>query len=555
MDTPERGTQVAITTLFLQLKQPVLVIDLIRPECPLLNSAACQLLGNNADDMTAYADWYPVLQPLLCDQSRSDTQVLPFGHRVLSCERSLIEDQGEQVLVVFLSEPFTESGTVSALSDVLDGLGAYVYCKDRDSRYTYVNREVCELFGMEPAQILGCDDSCFFDEATMQKLVENSDSQVINRGDVLRVEEVNFIPEFNEFRTYLTVKKPLIDSAGHITGLFGISTDITAQKQIQQQLYDSERKLSTVLDNVGACIFIKDCDCRFTYINRKTEQVFGATADAVLGLTVLDLLGPEAGQALYQTDLQVFASGKPVEVLESFDTPGGTMYFRTEKIPISNAQGEIDGYIGLAMDMTEQVMLERQLMDANQALQLRVDEVTHLKDELHQQAIRDPLTQLYNRRYLDSQQPVLFSQASVRKELAVILIDVDHFKRVNDQLGHQVGDEVLQLLARTLEEGCRRSDVVCRYGGEEFLVVLPATRISDACIRAEQLRRRFEQVAQRQLPDDFNCTISLGVASYPDHGQTFDAVLSASDKALYAAKLAGRNQVRLSGLSGRTSMI
>ena len=533
----------AIATLFLQLKQPVLVIDLAQPERPLLNPAACELLDISCDDFRASDYWKQGWQPLLCDQNQPDTQVLQFGHVMLACERSLITDQAEQALVVLLSEPVAETGDVPALSHVLDGLGAYVYCKDRDSRYTYVNREVCELFSMTPAQILGCDDRCFFDEATTQKLVEDSDRQVIECGEVVRTEEVNYIPEFGEFRTYLTVKKPLLNTAGSTVGLFGISTDITAQKQIQQQLYDSERKLSTVLDNVGACIFIKDCDCRFTYINRKTEQVFGTAADSVLGLTVLDLLGPEEGQALYQTDLQVFAAGKRVEVLESFDTPAGTMYFRTEKIPICNADGEVDGYIGLAMDMTEQVMLERQLIDANQTLQQRVDEVTQLKDELHQQAIRDPLTQLYNRRYLDSQQPDLIAQASACKELAVILIDVDHFKQVNDQLGHQVGDEVLQLLARTLNEGCRRSDVVCRYGGEEFLVVLPATGISDACVRAEQLRRSFAQVVRQQLPGDVTCTISLGIASYPGHGQTFDAVLSASDKALYAAKTAGRNQV------------
>lgn len=533
----------AIATLFLQLKQPVLVIDLAQPERPLLNPAACDLLDISCDDFRASDYWKQGWQPLLCDQNQSDTQVLQFGRVMLACERSLITDQTEQALVVLLSEPAAEAGDVLALSHVLDGLGAYVYCKDRDSRYTYVNREVCELFGMTPAQILGCDDSCFFDEATMQKLVEDSDRQVIECGEVVRTEEVNFIPEFDEFRTYLTVKKPLLNTAGNIAGLFGISTDISAQKLIQQQLYDSERKLSTVLDNVGACIFIKDCDCRFTYINRKTEQVFGAAAETVLGLTMLELLGPQAGKAMYQTDQQVFAAGERVEVLESFDTPAGTMYFRTEKIPIRNADGEVDGYIGLAMDMTEQVMLERQLTDANQTLQQRVDEVTQLKDELHQQAIRDPLTQLFNRRYLDSQQPELIAQASACKELAVILIDVDHFKQVNDQLGHQVGDEVLQLLARTLDEGCRRSDVVCRYGGEEFLVVLPATGISDACVRAEQLRRSFAQVVRQQLPGDFNCTISLGVASYPGHGQTFDAVLSASDKALYAAKTAGRNQV------------
>lgn len=533
----------AISTLFLQLKQPVLVIDLALPEQPLLNSAACHLLSTDSHGLVTSGGWCNRLQHPLCDQSEPDSQTLLFGNKVLACERSLIRDQGEQVLVITLAESAIECDEALTFSHILDGLGAYVYCKDRQSRYTYVNREVSELFDMPLEQILGHDDSCFFDEETTRKLSEESDSRVIHDGEVLRKEEVNYIPEFGEFRTYLTVKKPLFNTLGEVTGLFGISTDITAQKQIQQRLYDSERKLSAVLDNVGACIFIKDRNCRFTYINRMTEQVFGTSAEAVLGLTVLDLLGPENGQALYATDIQVFGSGIPVRVLESFDTPTGEMHFWTEKIPMRNAEGEIDAFIGLATDITDQVVLERQLTDANQALQQRVDEITQLKDALHQQAIRDPLTQLYNRRYLDVQQAELVSQASERSELAVLLIDIDHFKQVNDRLGHQVGDEVLQMLARLLETGCRSSDVVCRYGGEEFLVVLPGTGLAGAHKRAEQLRLSFQQMALQQLPGGLNCTISLGIACYPRHGETFDAVLSASDKALYRAKASGRNRI------------
>jgi len=537
------GDLLVTAQLFLQQKQPLLVIfgkDLEHIEG---NAAARKLLGIVHSDLTRAPFWRDRLRSRLVDPQESDLQRLEFGSQQLTCERSLIENGEERLLVIHLSQPVSISQELTRFSHILDSLGAYVYCKDSDYRYTFANHEVCELFGRPMAQILGTTDDLYFGENSAEQLIEESDRQVIEHGRVIRREEVLYIPGQDEYRTYLSVKKPLYDQDGNINGLFGISTDITGQKLIQQQLYQSETRLTAILNSVGSCIFIKDSDCRFTYINRNTETVFNTTAEAVIGLTVLDLLGPENGAELYRTDREVFETGKRVKVLESFNSPQGERHFWTEKVPMLNADGEIDSYIGIATDITDQVEMERKLTDTNVELQQQIREVTRLKDELHLQANKDPLTQLYNRRYLDASRQALLADACRREQLSLLLIDVDHFKKINDELGHQVGDEILQLLAEKLQHGCRSSDLVCRYGGEEFIVAMPATVIEDAAKKAEQLRQSFNHATQLMLPADWNCTFSVGIASYPQHGENFEQVIKSADAALYRAKAEGRDRV------------
>ncbi|HYF66011.1 MAG TPA: diguanylate cyclase [Herpetosiphonaceae bacterium] len=170
-----------------------------------------------------------------------------------------------------------------------------------------------------------------------------------------------------------------------------------------------------------------------------------------------------------------------------------------------------------------------------------------LRETLHNQAIRDSLTNLFNRRYLEE----VLEQALQRAKrnhlpLGVMMLDVDHFKRINDTLGHAAGDMVLRELARFLQTAVRGEDVVCRYGGEEFALILP-----DAALEIVQQRAASICQAVRGLRLTYNgqelnaLTISIGVAAYPIHGPTSEMLIRSADDALYAAKRAGRNQVCL----------
>ena len=170
-----------------------------------------------------------------------------------------------------------------------------------------------------------------------------------------------------------------------------------------------------------------------------------------------------------------------------------------------------------------------------------------LRETLRRQSIRDPLTGIYNRRYLEETLDRELQRAARRRApLAVLMLDVDDFKSLNDTLGHDAGDLVLRALADVLTSAFRGEDVVCRYGGEEFAVVMPDTTREAARERAEEARGVMEKmVVKVKGPVPAHATISAGIAMFPDDGSGGSALFHAADGALYRAKAGGKNQVVL----------
>jgi diguanylate cyclase (GGDEF)-like protein len=168
-----------------------------------------------------------------------------------------------------------------------------------------------------------------------------------------------------------------------------------------------------------------------------------------------------------------------------------------------------------------------------------------LRETLRTLSIRDPLTGLFNRRYLEeSLVRELHRAARSDKPLSVIMIDVDHFKRFNDQFGHEAGDLVLRTFAEIIQQHIRKSDMACRLVGEELVVVLPDAGLDVASARAEALRQAIHDLQLRYQNKPLgSVTASFGVAVYPDHAVTSEALLQLGDTALYRAKHEGRNRV------------
>jgi len=166
--------------------------------------------------------------------------------------------------------------------------------------------------------------------------------------------------------------------------------------------------------------------------------------------------------------------------------------------------------------------------------------------ELNLQAMRDPLTGLYNRRQLEEglHREVLRARR-VGGSVGVMAIDVDHFKRVNDTLGHEVGDFALRGIADELSSCVREEDIACRAGGEEFVIILPGAGKTALRVRAEAVRRTIEQAQIPAGDGILKLTVSIGLATFPSYGDSGQAVLRAADVALYKAKAAGRNRVML----------
>ena len=165
--------------------------------------------------------------------------------------------------------------------------------------------------------------------------------------------------------------------------------------------------------------------------------------------------------------------------------------------------------------------------------------------QIRDNAITDVLTGLYNRRYLYEVGPGLMAAAErYGTPLSLAIFDIDHFKKVNDTYGHLAGDRVLREVARTIEEGVRASDIVVRYGGEEFLVMMPGTDLGRAFIVAEKLRRRVEEARIAPEEGADGVTISGGVAEYVD-GMDLEDLIRGADEALYRAKRSGRNRIEM----------
>ena len=186
----------------------------------------------------------------------------------------------------------------------------------------------------------------------------------------------------------------------------------------------------------------------------------------------------------------------------------------------------------------------QKLENLNRELSHQILHVNSLQDSLKEQAIRDHLTGLYNRRHFETCLNAILHESNGKFPVAVVILDLDFFKRVNDTYGHSFGDEVLVQFARLVEGQLRGSDMLCRYGGEEFCLLMREAGSADAIAKIEAIAQQYRQLricqAQRCMSD---CTFSAGVAVYPRHGGERSELLMRADTALYAAKMSGRDRV------------
>lgn len=214
------------------------------------------------------------------------------------------------------------------------------------------------------------------------------------------------------------------------------------------------------------------------------------------------------------------------------------------------AQGETMGVLHLRNERVEGE--QGPLPDNKQRLAITVvDHITlalanlNLRETLRAQSIRDALTGLFNRRYLEESLPRELARAKRRgATLGMIMLDVDRFKQINDTFGHEAGDTILNILGQWLQANVRGEDISCRYGGDEFVLILPEASLEDTRKRAQQIcegARRLKIEHQGQSLGSM--TVSVGVAAFPAHGETRGDLLRAVDVALYKAKAGGRNWV------------
>lgn len=298
----------------------------------------------------------------------------------------------------------------------------------------------------------------------------------------------------------------------------------------------------TVLEHIPEMVFVVDAHDIVVDANTIAQKMLGKSMDEIIGKDPLEVFRdwPELLNRFLtanETRDEIQIPGDPPRALEVMVTA------------LYNSENQLEGRVIVAHDITEHKWLENDLTFANEALTRQLEEINQLRDELREQAIRDPLTEVYNRRYMNE----FLSREVARAErdgtpFSVVIMDMDNFKLFNDTYGHKCGDIVLQEIAAFLVQHTRKGDVVCRFGGEEFVILMPGATLEKAYERAETWRQDFADTTIEYEGMKLSATFSAGVASYPLHGDTDEFILQAADRALYQSKDAGKNKVTMFSL-------
>lgn len=294
--------------------------------------------------------------------------------------------------------------------------------------------------------------------------------------------------------------------------------------------------LRAVVASLPDLIYVKDANSRFLLGNEAVADAMGAASCAdLVGKSDFDYFPESKAAEFYQDEQKIIRSGQPlVGQDEHIELPDGReRWILTTKVPYRDAQGETVGIIGIGRNIT--------------AIKDTEAELKRSRENLHFKATHDGLTSLLNREaILDMLGREMARTLREGASSAVLLADLDHFKEVNDRYGHPAGDEVLRETARRLLRAVRSYDLVGRYGGEEFLILLGGCPGSEAQTRADQLRRTIEAAPFRTSRGPVALTISIGVLPTREWGYpSAENLLREVDIALYAAKEGGRNQCRV----------
>lgn len=294
--------------------------------------------------------------------------------------------------------------------------------------------------------------------------------------------------------------------------------------------------LRAILASLPDLIYVKDEESRYLLANQGTADVMGASSGEELrGKTDFDYYSGELAAGFYQDEQKVIQTGVPLISQEQHirETDDRVRWLLTTKVPFRDAEGKAIGIIGIGRNIT--------------ALKETETELKRARENLHFKATHDSLTSLLNREaILDMLGREIARSARENGSTAVLLADLDHFKNINDQYGHPVGDEVLREISRRFMRAVRAYDLVGRLGGEEFLVILGGCTAPEALSRADQLRQSIEDTPVSTVCGPIPMTISIGVLPARDWGYpSRDDVLREVDVALYAAKAEGRNRCRL----------
>ncbi|WP_286240863.1 GGDEF domain-containing protein [Neptuniibacter halophilus] len=294
---------------------------------------------------------------------------------------------------------------------------------------------------------------------------------------------------------------------------------------LHQLLEDNHQVLLLVIDALPFPIYYKDLNFRYLGCNRAYEEYVGLQREQIIGKDVFELFDKIPASIFHASDQELLANpGTQIYETPVHRAGEETIYVKFHKATFVDEQGNVAGLLGAIIDITEQKILEK---------------------KFQRLATYDDLTGIYNRREGRKQLKKLCQEATRRQRpICAILLDLDNFKQINDTFGHDAGDAVLKRTARALDRYSRAHDFVCRYGGEEFMIILPETSKQQAVQIAERYLAQLRQLEIEIMHGEvLQVTASIGVGELDLAFSDREMMLKQADLALYKAKNEGKNRV------------
>jgi diguanylate cyclase (GGDEF)-like protein/PAS domain S-box-containing protein len=404
------------------------------------------------------------------------------------------------------------------LQSFIDAFDEHMWVKDANGQYVACNKSVERAWRKSKDQIVGKTDFDLFDQLTADEFIE-SDKLAISTGSTVVVSECEEV-DINFNKVWLeTIKAPICNAQGQLTGIIGMTRNIAKHKEAQDQLLLA----ANVFQNAVEGVVITDRDGNITEINQAFTDITGYSREEVLGQNPRILSSGRHPQSFFERLWNtLIVQGKWHGEIWNRRKHGDIFPQAITISAVFDKRNIIQYYVAVFADITAQKQNEEKLKNL---------------------AYFDPLTQLPNRMQFMSllEQEVNHSHRS-KKQLAIIFLDIDFFKHINDSLGHVIGDEILVELAKRLSYALSEFDLLARLSGDEFAVMLPSIMGTDSVTSSvDRIRSVFERPFILNNAQSVRLTASMGVAIYPSDGDDHDSLLRNADAAMHRAKLDGRN--------------
>lgn len=378
----------------------------------------------------------------------------------------------------------------------------------------YCNPAFCEMTGYAMEELIGLSPRILQGPETDQEVIARLRT-CLRENRYFQGNAINYRKDGTPYHVEWNIS-PVRGADGVVTHYVSVQQNITARLEAERD----RRLLANALNVANDPILITDRTARIVFVNQAFERLTGYDASEALGQTPALLRSGEHDKEFYEGLWGALERGEGFRATFANRRKNGELFHVEQSIAaVRDEQQRITHYVSIATDISEFVQRQRRL---------------------HELAHRDKLTGLLNRRAGEAELQLRYDAACVDAvTFSLILGDIDHFKRINDRHGHPVGDRVLMRTARLLGERFRRDDAVIRWGGEEFMVILPNTRVEVARQLANRIREGMRAVRDEDVGP---VSMSLGVGAWKQ-GESIAGLIHRVDKALYAAKSLGRDRV------------